>query len=255
PRRSLTMSLSSGGPMSTTIRQTTAEATIASLVAHGIDTLFALPGVHNDPLFDAAHGASDRLRVIHPRHEQAAAYMALGAALATGKPQAFAVVPGPGILNASTALLMANAMCVPVLALVGQIPSFAIDQRHGHLHELHDQLGLLRHIVKHTDRIRSPSEAGPKVAAALAAAQGGRPGAVALECAIDIWGQTGATTVPDPAPIARPVADPQAIAAAVAILRQAKRPLIVVGAGALDAGRPLQAVAEWLQAPVTSFRR
>src|SRR3984957_4870958 len=86
-----------------TIRQTTAEATVATLLAHGIDTLFALPGVHNDPLFDAAHRASDRFRVIHPRHEQTAAYMALGAALATGKPQAFAVVPGPGILNARPA--------------------------------------------------------------------------------------------------------------------------------------------------------
>ena len=77
-------------------RLTTAETVIESLLAHGIDTLFALPGVHNDHLFDAAHKASDRIRVIHPRHEQTAAYMALGAALVTGKPQAFAVVPGPG---------------------------------------------------------------------------------------------------------------------------------------------------------------
>ncbi len=238
-----------------TIRQTTAEATVATLLAHGIDTLFALPGVHNDPLFDAAHKASDRFRVIHPRHEQTAAYMALGAALATGKPQAFAVVPGPGILNASAALLTAQSMCAPVLALVGQIPSFAIDQGHGHLHEIHDQLGLLRHIVKHADRIRAPGEAGPKVAAALTEAQSGRPGAVALECAIDVWGQTGATTAPDPARIVPSGADPQAIAAAVAILRQAQRPLIVVGAGALSAGQNLLAVAERLHAPVTSFRR
>jgi len=57
-------------------RMTTAEAVIETLLAHGIDTLFALPGVHNDHLFDAAHKASDRIRVIHPRHEQTAAYMA-----------------------------------------------------------------------------------------------------------------------------------------------------------------------------------
>ncbi len=238
-----------------TIRQSVAEATIATLLAHGIDTLFALPGVHNDPLFDAAHKASDRVRLIHPRHEQTAGYMALGAALATGKPQAFAVVPGPGILNASAALLMAQSMCAPVMALVGQIPSFAIDQGHGHLHEIHDQLGLLHHITKHAGRIRSPAEAGPKVAAALTAALSGRPGAAALECAIDVWGQVGETTVPAPTPMAAPVADPQAMAAAVAILRDAKRPLIVAGAGALGAGGPLQAVAERLHAPVSSFRR
>ena len=75
----------------------TADAVIESLIRHGIDTLYALPGVHNDHLFDAAHRAQDRFRVLHPRHEQTAAYMALGAALVTGKPQAFAVVPGPGI--------------------------------------------------------------------------------------------------------------------------------------------------------------
>ena len=107
----------------------TADAVIESLIRHGIDTLYALPGVHNDHLFDAAHRQQGRFRVLHPRHEQTAAYMALGAALVTGRPQAFAVVPGPGVLNASAALLTAYGMGAPVIALAGQIPSFAIDQR------------------------------------------------------------------------------------------------------------------------------
>src|ERR1700733_3676081 len=102
----------------------TADAVIESLIRHGIDTLYALPGVHNDHLFDAAQRVQDRFRVLHPRHEQTAAYMALGAALVTGKPQAFAVVPGPGLLNASAALLTAYGMGAPVIALVGQIASF-----------------------------------------------------------------------------------------------------------------------------------
>jgi len=59
---------------------TTAEATVESLLRHGIDTVYGLPGLHNDPLFDAFHGAQDRLRVLHTRHEQTSAYMALGAA-------------------------------------------------------------------------------------------------------------------------------------------------------------------------------
>ena len=156
--------------------QTTAEAVIESLLRHGIDTLYALPGVHNDHLFDAAQRAGDRLRVIHTRHEQTAAYMALGAALVTGKPQAFAVVPGPGLLNASAALLTAYGMGAPVIALVGQIASFAIDQGHGHLHEIHDQLGLLRHITRHAARIRTPHEAPALVDEAIRIACGGRPG-------------------------------------------------------------------------------
>jgi acetolactate synthase I/II/III large subunit len=233
----------------------TADAVIESLIRHGIDTLYALPGVHNDHLFDAAHRAQGRLRVIHPRHEQTAAYMALGAALVTGQPQAFAVVPGPGVLNASAALLTAYGMGAPVIAIAGQIPSFAIDQGHGHLHEIHDQLGLLRHITKYAARIRAPHEAPSLVAEAVRQATTGRPRPVALECAIDTWGMTGAVEFADIAAPAPPPVDAAAVTQAARILGQAERPLIVVGGGALGAGAEVQAVAETLAAPVSSFRR
>ncbi len=236
-------------------RITTAAATVESLMRHGIDTLYALPGVHNDHLFDAAHGAQDRLRVIHTRHEQTAAYMALGAALVTGRPQAFSVVPGPGLLNASAALLTALGMNAPVLAIAGQIASFAIDQGHGHLHEIPDQLGLLRHLTKHAARIRAPHEAGALVAEAIRAAISGRAGPVALECAIDTWAMAGPAEVPDPLPRVVPPLDPLAIERAADMLAKAKRPLIVAGAGALDAGPALLRVAELLGAPVSTFRR
>ena len=101
----------------------TGEATVATLIAHGLDTVYALPGVHNDHLFDAFQRAAEKMRVVHTRHEQGAAYMALGAALATGKPQAYSVVPGPGLLNSGAALLTAYGMNAPVLALIGQIPA------------------------------------------------------------------------------------------------------------------------------------
>src|SRR5260370_37739770 len=85
--------------------------------------------------------------------------MALGAALAPGEPQAFATVPGPGLLNAGAALLTAYGMNAPVIGLIGQIPQTDIDKGHGHLHALHDQLGLMRHILKWAERIRRPQEA------------------------------------------------------------------------------------------------
>ncbi|MEO9190509.1 MAG: thiamine pyrophosphate-dependent enzyme [Acetobacteraceae bacterium] len=236
-------------------RMTTASATIESLIRHGIDTLYALPGVHNDHLFDAAHAAQDRLRVIHTRHEQTAAYMALGAALVTGKPQAFSVVPGPGLLNASAALLTAFGMGAPVLALAGQIPSFAIDQGHGHLHEIPDQLGLLRHLTKHAARIRAPHEAGRLIAEAVREAISGRPGPVALECAIDVWGMAGPAEGSDPLARVVPPIDPDAIRRAADILGKARRPLIIAGGGALDAGPELLRVAVALGAPVSTFRR
>jgi len=236
-------------------RMRTADAVVETLLRHGIDTLYALPGVHNDHLFDALHGAQERIRVIHTRHEQTAAYMALGAALATGRPQAFAVVPGPGLLNASAALLTALGLNAPVLALVGQIPSFAIDQGHGHLHEIPDQLGLLRHLTKFAARIRAPHEAPGLVDAAIHAALGGRPGPVALECAIDTWAAVAEVAFDPIVPPAPPPVDAQAVARAAALLGRAERPVIVVGSGAQDAAAELRAVAEALQAPVISFRR
>ena len=236
-------------------RKTTAEATIDSLLHHGIDTLYALPGVHNDHLFDAVQRSDGRMRLLHTRHEQTAAYMALGAALATGRPQAFSVVPGPGFLNAAAALLSAHGAGAPVLALIGQIPSDAIDRGWGHLHELHDQLGILRHMTKFAARIDNAASAPGLVAEALRQAVSGRPRPVALECAIDIWGQPGEAPDPFTLPRQQPPLDPEAIAQAAALLRAARRPIIVAGGGALDAGPELLALAERLQAPVVTYRR
>ncbi len=242
-------------------RLTTAEATVETLLRHGIDTVYALPGLHHDPLFDAfyhagANSKEGRLRVIHPRHEQTAAYMALGAALATGKPQVFAVVPGPGMLNAGAALLTAYGMNAPVIGLIGQIPQADIDKGHGHLHEIHDQLGLLRHITKWAARIRSPQEAPTLVSQAVWHATTGRPRPVALECALDTWAKRAEVVLPD-APLPRPAEaiDDEAIAAAAKILGTAERPIIVVGGGAIDASAEVIQLAEMLEAPVSSYRR
>src|SRR5262245_60433313 len=141
------------------MRMTTAEAVVAALIAHGIDAVYALPGVHNDHLFDALFKAQERIRTVHTRHEQAAGLMALGASLATGKPQVYSVVPGPGLLNSATALLMAYGMNAPVLALVGQIPQAAIGRGFGHLHEIRDQGGIIARLADFCARIRAPANA------------------------------------------------------------------------------------------------
>src|SRR5215471_2935528 len=138
---------------------TTADATVASLAAHGIDAVYALPGLQNDHLFDALFRAADQVRTVHTRHEQGAAYMALGAALATGRPQAYAVVPGPGLLNSAAALLTAYGTNAPVLALIGQIAQAAIGRGYGHLHEIRDQAGIIVRLADFSARIRAPAEA------------------------------------------------------------------------------------------------
>jgi acetolactate synthase-1/2/3 large subunit len=240
-----------------TARMTTAEATVAALIAHGIDTIYALPGVHNDRLFDALFKAGDSIRTIHTRHEQGAAYMALGAALATGHPQAYAVVPGPGLLNSAAGLLTAYGMNAPVLALIGQISQAAIGRGLGHLHEIRDQAGIIARLADFSARIRGPADAVRLVAQAINATATGRPGPAVLECAMDVWGRN--------APIApitgrsfrapEPLVDEDAIAAAAKRLAAAKRPLIVVGGGAQGAAAEVTELSRLLQAPVLSYRR
>ena len=237
-------------------RLSTAEATVETLLRHGLDTVYALPGLHNDPLFDAFYHAADRLRVIHPRHEQTAAYMALGAALATGKPQAFAVVPGPGLLNAGAALLTAYGMNAPVIGLIGQIPQADIDRGHGHLHEIHDQLGLMRHITKWAERIRGPQEAPGLVSQAIWQATSGRQRPVALECALDTWAKRAEVTLPaEPMRLPPETIDDEAIEAAAKILGNAERPILILGGGAQDASAEVIEIAQLLEAPVSSYRR
>jgi len=234
---------------------TTAEATVASLIAHGIDTMYALPGVHNDYLFDALFKASDAIRVVHSRHEQGAAYMALGAALATNKPQPYAVVPGPGLLNTGAALLTAYSMNAPVLALIGQIPDADIGRGVGHLHEIRDQAGIIARLVDFTDRMRGPDTAFELVAQALRSMGTGRPGPAALECAIDVWGRTGSVIPVPPSPAADVAIDEDALVAAAKRLGAAKRPMIVCGGGAQGAAAEITELSAMLQAPVLSYRR
>jgi acetolactate synthase I/II/III large subunit len=234
---------------------TTADATVAALTTHGIDTIYALPGVHNDDFFDALARNSATIRTIHPRHEQGAAYMALGAALATGKAQAYCVVPGPGLLNSSAALLTAYGTNAPVLAIVGQIPEADIGKGFGHLHEIGDQAGIVSRLVDWSARIRTPSNAPRLVAKAVQSMFVQRPGPAALECAIDVWGQVGPVQPVAPLPLRAPAIDEDAVKRAAKRLGAAKRPLIVVGGGALDASAEVTELAHMLQAPVLSYRR
>ena len=235
---------------------TTGEAAVETLVRNGIDTVYGLPGYHNDPFFDALYHARDRIRVIHTRHEQAAGYMALGAALATGKPQVYCVVPGPGFLNSSAALLTAYAMDAPVICIAGQIGQSDIDRAHGHLHEIHDQKGMAQHIVRYSGRIRAPHEAPWVLTEALRQSTSGRHRPAFVECAMDVWGRRGAVEFPAPArPDSNPAVDEEAAERAAKILGAAKKPLIIVGGGALNASKEVLELAEALEAPVMAYRR
>jgi acetolactate synthase-1/2/3 large subunit len=229
------------------------EAIVSGLVAHGVDTVFGLPGAQIYGLFDAFHQA--QLKVIGARHEQACGYMAFGYARSTGRPGVFSVVPGPGVLNASAALLTAFGGNEPVLCLTGQVPTAFLGKGRGHLHEMPDQLATLRTFVKWADRIEYPANAPALVARAFQEMLSGRRGPASLEMPWDVFTQkveVGAAEVFDRFPAPQP--DPDRIKSAASLIAASKSPMIFVGSGAIEAGDEILELAELIDAPVVAFR-
>jgi acetolactate synthase-1/2/3 large subunit len=229
------------------------EAIVSGLVAHGVDTVFGLPGAQIYGLFDAFHQA--QLKVIGARHEQACGYMAYGYARSSGRPGVFSVVPGPGVLNAGAALLNAFGSNEPVLCLTGQVPTQFLGKGRGHLHEMPDQLATLRTFVKWADRIEYPDNAPALVSRAFQEMMSGRRGPAALEMPWDVFTQradVGAAKPLDPFPA--PLPDSDRIKAAAALIAGCKTPMIFVGSGAIHARDEILELAELIDAPVVAFR-
>ncbi|MCC8969241.1 thiamine pyrophosphate-dependent enzyme [Bradyrhizobium brasilense] len=229
------------------------EAIVNGLVAHGVDTVFGLPGAQIYGLFDAFHQA--QLKVIGARHEQACGYMAFGYARSSGKPGVFSVVPGPGVLNASAALLTAFGCNEPVLCLTGQVPTQFLGKGRGHLHEMPDQLATLRTFVKWADRIEYPDNAPALVARAFQEMLSGRRGPASLEMPWDVFTQrTQVASVKPFDPLPAPQPDPDRIKAAADLIAGSKAPMIFVGSGAIEAREEILELAEMIDAPVVAFR-
>ncbi|MCA1526219.1 thiamine pyrophosphate-dependent enzyme [Bradyrhizobium yuanmingense] len=229
------------------------EAIVSGLVAHGVDTVFGLPGAQVYGLFDAFHQA--QLKVIGARHEQACGYMAFGYARSSGRPGVFSVVPGPGVLNASAALLTAFGCNEPVLCVTGQVPTSFLGKGRGHLHEMPDQLATLRTYVKWAERIEYPGNAPTVVARAFQEMMSGRRGPASVEMPWDVFTQradAAPAKVLEPLPAPQP--DPDMIKQAAALIRTSKAPMIFVGSGGIEAGEEILELAEMIDAPVVAFR-
>jgi acetolactate synthase-1/2/3 large subunit len=241
--------------------ETGGAALVRAARANGMRTLFGLPGAQLYALFDALHGTD--VKLIVPRHEQAAAYMAMGYAKSTGRTGVFAVVPGPGVLNTAAALCTAMANCSAMVCLTGQVPSQFLGKGRGHLHELPDQRATLRSIIKDAFRIDDVRTTAALVDRAFALARSGRPGPIAVEMCWDTMAQHIPTVGGSAPPVApnpldvEPLGaapDPDAIAAAADVIAAARRPMIMCGAGAQHASAEVLELARLLHAPVTAFR-
>lgn len=231
------------------------QALVASLLRQGIDTIFALPGVQLDGAFDALYDAkaAGDIRILHTRHEQGAAYMADGYARATGRIGTCMVVPGPGLLNATGALSTAYACNQPVFCVTGQIQSDMIEFGRGLLHEIPNQLQMIRSVTKHADRAVTPAEIPALVDSAIREMWSGRVRPVEIEVPPDTLFARDDVTLLEAAPQRqRPEADPEKIAQAARILGKAQSPIIFAGGGihGSEAWDELREIAELLQAPV-----
>jgi acetolactate synthase I/II/III large subunit len=237
-------------------RLTGGQALVQSLVREGVDTIFAIPGVQLDWAFNALHDERDKIRVVHTRHEQATAYMADGYARSTGKVGTYLVVPGPGVLNTTGALSTAYACNAKVLCLTGQIQSDAIDMGRGLLHEIPDQIGLLRHLTKWAGSAMTPAEIPGLVHEAFRQMRSGRPRPTAIEIPPDVLMAQREVELREPLAPAVEAGNPAMLEQAADILKKAQRPAIVAGGGVLaaEAWTELLALAELLDAPVVMTR-
>ncbi len=236
-------------------KMTGGEALVKSLINEGLEVIFGLPGIQLDPMFNALHDARHAINVINARHEQGVAYMAFGYAQSTGKIGAYAVVPGPGLLNTTAALSTAFACNAKVLAITGQIPSTTIGRGYGMLHEIPDQLGIMKNLTKFSTRIEDPTQTPSAITDVFRHLRSGRPRPVGLEMAMDIMRKESHIELRDKTyGDVPPIPDPDLIEKAAKLLGMAKQPMIFVGGGAYDACEEIRALAEMLQAPVISYQ-
>ncbi len=233
-------------------QMTGGQALVQSVLKHGVDVIFGLPGVQLDWAFDALYDAKDQVKVYHTRHEQATSYMADGYARTTGRVGTCLVVPGPGLLNAMAGLSTAYATCSPVLCISGQIQSDLIEVGRGVLHEIPNQLEMVRSVTKWSGRAMKPEDVPGIVTEAFRQLRTGRTRPVEIEIPPDVLQAVGNVELQEPITPSRPSGDPDALEQAAKALGEAKSPVIFVGGGILqaEAWDELRELAEMLQAPV-----
>lgn len=244
-----------GGVSNTYRIMSSGQAIVDGLIRNGVKHIFGIPGIHTYALFEALFEQRDKIHCIGTRHEQGAAYMAYGYAASSARTGVYTCVPGPGVLNTTAALCTAYAANAPVLCVTSEIPAAEIGQGHGILHELPDQLGTLKSLVKWAGRINHPSEAYRIVNEAFTRMHSGREGPAVIECPWDTLAESAPVEPLSPAAGERPPApDPVLVAKAAEIIVAAKRPMIMLGSGAMGARREIMDLAKLLQAPATAHR-
>ncbi len=237
-----------GGDVTGTIGTNVGGALVSLLKEYGVDTIFGIPGVHNNELYRGLLNSG--MRHILPRHEQGAGFMADGYARATGRPGVCFTITGPGLTNIMTPMGQAYSDSIPMMVFSSALDVADQGQGHGRLHEITNQCAAAATVSGFAQTATAAHDVPELVARAWASFSSGRPRPAYVELPIDVlatpvepnWKAVTQNQVPHPSP--------DAISAAAACLKQAKRPVIIVGGGAVSATGALTSLAERLNAVV-----
>ncbi|GAB3472336.1 biosynthetic-type acetolactate synthase large subunit [Massilia terrae] len=237
----------------TDIVLTGAQLLLATLIDHGVDTIFGYPGGAVLPLYDALY-KEPRLRHVLVRHEQAAVHAAEGYARSTGKLGVVFVTSGPGVANTTSGLLDALSDSVPVLCVSGQVATASIGTS---AFQECDALGISRTVTKWNRQIRTVSEIPHAVSEAVWQATQGRPGPVLIDLPKDVQAQM---TVEPHACLRSPIQAPQTatgsgLQEAAKLIARSQRPIFYGGGGLINSGEQACAkfaeLVRWKNAPCT----
>lgn len=208
-----------------------ADAVIKVLAAHGVTTVFGYPGGAIMPIYDALYGSP--VEHLLSRHEQGAAFAAVGYARASGKTGVCFATSGPGATNLITSLADALLDSVPVVAITGQVSTAVIGT--DAFQEI-DVLGMSLSCTKHSFMVTDVNDLIPTLYQAFEIAASGRPGPVLVDIPKDIQIAHLEYRTPLLAVTNEPQAEMSDINAARALLAQAKQPMLYVGGGVGMAG-------------------
>ena len=200
---------------------------VAALEAEGVKYVFGVPGEENLDLVESLRRST--IQLVLTRHEQAAGFMAATCGRLTGHVGVCLATLGPGATNLVTAAAYAQLGAMPMLMITGQKP--IRNRRQGHF-QMVDVVDMMRPLTKYTRQLVSAEIIPAQVREAVRRAEEERPGAVHLELPQDIASETTDARLIPPAYARRPLAEHKAIARAAEALCRAKRPLLMLGAGA-----------------------
>ncbi|WP_062353413.1 thiamine pyrophosphate-binding protein [Herbidospora yilanensis] len=219
---------------------TGATAVAATLAAHGVDTVFGIPGTHNLALYDAL--ARQGARLVTPRHEQGAGYAADGYARISGRPGVVLTTTGPGVLNAAAAAGQAYSDSIPMVLISPGVPTTHPRRSTGYLHETKNQSAAMDAVCAWSHRVTTVAEIPSALAAAFVFFAAGRPRPVHIEIPADLLDAEGDYPLPARGGL------PEAAQA----LAGAGRVGIVLGGGAREAGAAALRLADLVDALVVT---